>query len=113
MVSVIAGTGNNLPATARLSTMANPKATKRAKSITGTRGKLWSDRQKDRGAKLVLGWWRDRWRKRIPQLNGQIRYFAFENNEQGYAQALEAYYHLVRQLSPKKPNGTNSPGFSK
>ena len=82
------------------------KAIKKAKSITGTKGKPWSDRQKDRGVKLVLGWWRDRWRKRIPQLNGQVKYFVFKNSEEGYAQALEAYYHLIRQLSPKKPNQT-------
>ena len=84
--------------------MATAKGIKKAKSITGTKGKLWSDRQKDRGVKLVLGWWRDRWRKRIPQLNGQIKYFVFENSEEGYAEALEAYYQLIRQLSPKKPN---------
>ena len=84
--------------------MASPKARNIASS---SKGKLWSDRQKDRGVKLVVGWWRDRWRKRIPQLNGQTRYFAFENSEQGYAQALEAYYHLLRQLSPKKPNQAN------
>ena len=100
MGSVIAATMNNLPVAARLRTMASPKA----KNISKSNGKLWSDRQKDRGIKLVLGWWRDRWRKRIPQLNGQIKYFVFENSEDGYAQALEAYYHLIRQLSPKKPN---------
>jgi integrase len=97
---MIAGTVKQRPATARLKTMAIPKA----KNISRSNGKLWSDRQKDRGVKLVLGWWRDRWRKRIPQLNGQIKYFVFENSEEGYAEALEAYYHLIRQLSPKKPN---------
>ena len=82
--------------------MTGPKA----KTTSRSNGKLWSDRQKDRGVKLVLGWWRDRWRKRIPQLNGQIKYFVFENSEEGYADALEAYYQLIRQLSPKKPNQT-------
>ena len=81
--------------------MSAPKTTK---AISRPRGRLWSESQKDRGVRLVLGWWRDRWRKRIPQLNGQIKYFAYENSEVGYAQALEEYYQLVRRLSPKKPN---------
>ncbi len=53
-----------------------------------TMPQLWSERQKARGVKLALTWWRDRWKKKA---GGKVTYFRQPNSAEGYEAALKEW----------------------
>lgn len=65
--------------------------------------KLWSDRQKEGGAKLELTWFvaRSTWKKKH---NGATHYFKHPNSKEGYEAALRGWLLKKSELSGSRKN---------
>ena len=64
--------------------------------------KLWSEKQREKGVKLILNWWagRNYWRKKI---DGHTKYFQHPNSAEGYSAAVAEYHAFLQSRQPRKP----------
>ena len=64
--------------------------------------KLWSEKQREKGIKLILNWWagRNYWRKKI---DGHTKYFQHPNSAEGYSAAVAEYHAYLQSSQPRKP----------
>ena len=64
--------------------------------------RLWSEKQKEKGVKLILNWWtgRNYWRKKV---GGHTKYFQHPNSAEGYSAAVAEYHAYLQSHQRKKP----------
>jgi hypothetical protein len=64
--------------------------------------RLWSEKQKEKGVKLILHWWagRNYWRKKI---DGHTKYFRHPNSAEGYSAAVAEYHAYLQSHQLRNP----------